>query len=335
MKKFISIILVILMLTSSLVMFSSALSYKEEEAFTYNWLEEEQAWEVDGIRSSYENSIGYNTYKIPSSYDGSPIIGIAEEAFAKSKVSKIILADTIQYIEKNAFRGCEKLNTVCIPASVTYISRNAFNVSKHFTILYQGTKSQWSALVTDFTEVDLYYMSVYCNYDDGCYHLDTDRFDAVASTCYKLGREAYTYCNDCESIVGGGADIPMKNHTYNIFVWVDETTCTTDGLYYYKCSNDGCTSTSDYRVQSAMGHDSDGDWDGYCDRCGFDMTVGCEHEDTMHRGKCNKCHKDFTKECGHACHLNNGNGNGWYRFCLFFWRLFKFNRECKCGYYHY
>jgi hypothetical protein len=62
------------------------------------------------------------------------------------------------------------------------------------------------------------------------------------------------------------------------------------------------------------------------------QTVALGHEDNNHDGKCdNRCGYDFTKDCDHMCH----KGGFIYKFCLFFWKLFKMNKTCSCGMYHY
>lgn len=55
------------------------------------------------------------------------------------------------------------------------------------------------------------------------------------------------------------------------------------------------------------------------------------HTDKDHNGICDVCDENRTLGCGHFCH----DGGFRYKFCLFFWKLFKKNKECECGMYHY
>lgn len=89
-------------------------------------------------------------------------------------------------------------------------------------------------------------------------------------------------------------------------------TCEKAGSYVetVKCLNCGDVLTSEMKNAPALGH-ADDNHDGNCDR--------------------DNCNYDFTRNCGHLCH----KGGFWYKLCLFFWRLFKTNKECSCGMYHY
>ena len=58
------------------------------------------------------------------------------------------------------------------------------------------------------------------------------------------------------------------------------------------------------------------------------------HTDKDHNGRCDVCDEDRTLGCGHICHKGGIEGF-FYKIALFFWKLFKTNKECSCGMYHY
>ena len=55
------------------------------------------------------------------------------------------------------------------------------------------------------------------------------------------------------------------------------------------------------------------------------------HTDKDHNGRCDVCDADTTIGCHHFCHT----GGFFYKIARFFWKLFKTNKECECGMYHY
>lgn len=72
-----------------------------------------------------------------------------------------------------------------------------------------------------------------------------------------------------------------------------------------------------------------------CMDCGVTMEQAygstLPHPDKNHDGRCDVCNEDLTISCGHLCH----RGGFFYKIALFFWKLFKTNKECACGMYHY
>ena len=86
-------------------------------------------------------------------------------------------------------------------------------------------------------------------------------------------------------------------------------TCTEVGWKPYQTC-ESCT-YSTYVELSATGH-VDADNDGECDNCGIDLTEGCS--------------------C--ACH-KKGIANFFFKILLFFQKIFRKNKVCNCGVYHY
>ena len=63
------------------------------------------------------------------------------------------------------------------------------------------------------------------------------------------------------------------------------------------------------------------------------------HEDANNNGKCDTCNatvkNDASDSCGCACHKESGFMKFIYKILRFFWKLFKINKTCGCGYTHY
>ncbi|MDR1465890.1 MAG: sigma-70 family RNA polymerase sigma factor [Oscillospiraceae bacterium] len=74
--------------------------------------------------------VQYNGYGgmvvVPYQLNGSPVIGIASEAFRGSKVTIVYIAEGIQSIGNGAFCDCKDLYLIHIPATVKAIGENAF-----------------------------------------------------------------------------------------------------------------------------------------------------------------------------------------------------------------
>ena len=65
--------------------------------------------------------------KIPDTVEGRKVSAIGESAFYyQTLVTKVVLPDTVEYIDNFAFAGCVSLETIVIPASVKWIGELAF-----------------------------------------------------------------------------------------------------------------------------------------------------------------------------------------------------------------
>ena len=132
---------------------------------------------------------------------------------------------------------------------------------------------------------------------------------AVAPTCTKTGLTEGKYCSRCNKDLVAQQVVPAKGHNFANYYSNNNATCTADGTKTATCAN-GC-GTRDTVTDTGSKK---------------------AHIDNNHDGKCdNGCGHDFTAGCGHMCH----KGGFWYKICLFFWKLFRTNRECSCGMYHY
>lgn len=74
---------------------------------------------------------------------------IGEHAFSESAITEIRLPSKITEIKMRTFAGCKSLKTIIVPAAVTKIGYDAFNVCTSLTgIFFEGTQEQWNGIET-------------------------------------------------------------------------------------------------------------------------------------------------------------------------------------------
>lgn len=79
-----------------------------------------------GFKSQYTNTYP-KTIKIPTKYNGFPVVKIAKEAFInRTMLTKVILVDGIREIAASCFSNCNSLLSITIPNSLTTIGGSAF-----------------------------------------------------------------------------------------------------------------------------------------------------------------------------------------------------------------
>ena len=120
-------------------------------------------------------------------------------------------------------------------------------------------------------------------------------------TCSSVGYKSHhcVYCDEKKDVT----TIDKLAHTYSITN--TPPTCTNKGSNTYTC---GCGYTYTETIE-AKGHDFDGS---VCKNCGFDKAASCS---------CN-CHK-------------SGIAKIIFKIILIFQKIFKTNKQCDCGAYHY
>lgn len=124
----------------------------------------------------------------------------------------------------------------------------------------------------------------------------------------------FSLADDCEICAEWISKNNRKDlHSFSEYKSNGDATCLSDGTKTARCNNTLYCDMEDtiQDVGSKKGH-SDSDKDGVCNECGTDFTIGC----------------------GHICHKGGIEGF-FYKIALFFWKLFKTNKECSCGMYHY
>ena len=163
----------------------------------------------------------------------------------------------------------------------------------------------------------IYYKCSTCTaerYWNGSYDRDnhqggTEIRYATQAKCDISGYTGDLYCKGCGQPLEYGETIPAKGHSFN-YHSDGNATCYRDGTKSAWCSN-MCGIKNTVQDEGSMLPHTDENRDGFCDR--------------VH------CRADTTNGCTHSCH----KGGFFYKIALFFWKLFKINKECACGVYHY
>lgn len=132
--------------------------------FYFSSLDDENTWIVDRDRDTTRTEA-----LIPSTWCGSPVVAIANEAFSGCRdLRKVIIPNSITSIGFASFGNCSSLTRIFIPSSVTSISDGAFIGCSNLTIYCEapskpdGWDASWNSsnrpvvwgVVTDFIEVN-------------------------------------------------------------------------------------------------------------------------------------------------------------------------------------
>lgn len=74
---------------------------------------------------------GAESIVIPEKYRGLPVVGIARGAFSGcTKLSEVVIPETVKTIESDAFYGCSGLVSITLPAGLTALGEGAFTNCK-------------------------------------------------------------------------------------------------------------------------------------------------------------------------------------------------------------
>lgn len=107
-------------------------------------LMDENGFKYTAYENGYAVSAGTNRYisgeiVIPSTFNGKPVLSIAQRGFGECSASSIILPSTLINIQDHAFEICNYLFSITIPQSVTSIGSFAFAHSERLrTIMIEG-----------------------------------------------------------------------------------------------------------------------------------------------------------------------------------------------------
>ena len=166
-----------------------------------------------------------------------------------------------------------------------------------------------------------------------------DSKEAKAPTCTEPGYEAYEYCTACTYTTYKA--VSAKGHSYIPEVTTPATHLQ-EGVKTFTCS--GCNHSYIGKIDKTPDHTyiASGTTAADCENKGFTTydcacgdsyngdyvdALGHDYED----GICTRCGDDKASNCSHMCHKNNFI----WKILLFFFKLFKIQRECECGIAHY
>ena len=323
--------------------------------YDYDW--NNRPWE------SYEDKI-----KTVIINDGVTTIGDFAFYYC-TNLKSVTIPNGMSMINDSAFYACESLTSIIIPDSVTTISDYAFRYCglMSITIPDSVTTIGWATFANCYNLKSIivdsnnqYYSSDECGvllnkykttliqYPIGNERKDYTIPDSVTrigdwafGECQSLtnviisdnvttiGLSAFYWCDNLadvfysgteeqwETISIGGENYALLRSTihYNYHMHkynkvITYPTCTEQGYTTYTCE---CGDTYIDNYVDVTGH-ADHDGDGYCD---MDNEL-----------------LDATKNCSCNCH-KSGISNFFFKFALFFQKIFGSNKTCSCGVAHY
>ena len=177
------------------------------------------------------------------------------------------------------------------------------------------------------------------------------KLDYLASTCTRDGysKSTCTVCGKTEERVH-----QKLGHNFSGETVIIEPTCTGQGSKNVKCIR--CDEIKLVETYGAAGHNyitlseavyptctlPGKDVSKACVKCGLEVpgTVipALGHTEPNEEGKCSVCSAlvyDGSKYCSCLCHNDSFIMKFIYKIALFFWKLFKMNPACDCGFEHY
>ena len=151
------------------------------------------------------------------------------------------------------------------------------NTAKHneeFPITVSYTPNNFEIIDKDANEIDFAIengkISVYCS------HKDTVYFPAVASTCIKHGRRAYTLCNDCGNVISGdSSELPFADHVGEA-TCVSKAVCKVCGVSYGEIDSNNHKNTHVVGHKDATCCEKGYTGDVFCDDCQKTVSVSTE-----------------------------------------------------------
>ena len=152
---------------------------------------------------------------------------------------------------------------------------------------------------------------------------------AVSATCTKNGLTAGIYCYTCKKHILKQETVPSKGHDYpdswSVKLYPN---CEFEGTKIKVCSR--CGATQEMSIPKTA--HTDGDENGKCDFCGKKLTAS---DPVAPNGPEYPGDSDSAvKNCSCNCHAK-GIKNFFFKIGLFFQRIFRANKVCKCGINHY
>lgn len=112
-------------------------TYEDGKCTVCNYIEEtdvgleytdstQTAWRVLKSDSNYDPLKNLKYIRIPSEWNGKPVVEIGKDAFLEYSVVEVVIPDSVTKIGNYAFKNCANLTSVVIPEAVTSIGDEAF-----------------------------------------------------------------------------------------------------------------------------------------------------------------------------------------------------------------
>ena len=194
MKKFLTLILSIIMLVSVMPM-SLSVAAETEDGFEY---------EINGGKitiSAYNGSA--SEVIIPDTIEGYPVTIVGSGLFCgNSTITKVTLGKNVEKIGNLAFGYCSLLAEITIGTSLKEVGKNAFLAINNLVINYEGSPEQWEVLVANAKAGNNILSTATKNFYFG-HDCSTGKHILVkvpekAPDCTENGNDEYWDCRFCE-----------------------------------------------------------------------------------------------------------------------------------------
>lgn len=261
--------------------------------------------------------------------------------FIDGKIDNLVIPEGVSVIKKGAFYPAVFTN-VSLPSTLKEVE-NPREFYGARSLKYAGTAEEFEELGLEFNYLEKEDIQFFvCSETGETHDIDSNTIVVYEPTCSAEGLKRND-CKNCRYAVKQYTPIDPNNHPYGRWITVKEATCTAKGQERYTCS---CGNYDVYRDIALKNHSFIHNTEAAtcttgradvktCYYCGHTernyVSDALGHNDNNHDGRCDRCNEDTTKNCKHICHKNNF----FYKIALFFWKLFKINKECSCGIYHY
>ena len=151
---------------------------------------------------------------VPSEYNGKPVKGIAKLAFYRClKVVRVVLPDTVEKINEEAFRGCESLYAVYPGKNLSLISEKAFygcSVLRFFPSASVKTIAKQAFFGADMSGFSVPDTVEYIG-EEAFSFANIVSVEIPAATSY-IGTRAFANCADIDEI-----SVDENNATYSSY----------------------------------------------------------------------------------------------------------------------
>lgn len=255
------------------------------------------------------------------------------------------ISDGVEVAECKWYDKCKATSRNTLPATGEHVWETVSSKIVFGQCDKEGYKEYKCTSDPECTEATRVVLPIDPDYHNSGYNYDVNKKEA---TCCAEGYTGDLTCIGCNKVLVEGEVIPATGNHPGLRKSENAGTCVKKGSISYYCTlsdkliskettttdpNNHYVITVNYTPSSCTKKGYTGDRQcQYCDKIiEKGRTIEYDRHDVGANGKCVKCGTDVTYGCGHLCH----KGGFWYKFCLFFWKLFKTNRYCSCGMAHY
>ncbi len=221
MKKLVSILLVLTMVLSLTVSFTSCDGDKQEirddKGVIYQILGDGSYAEVVGYDSTLTEVV------IAAEIKGVPVTKIRHQAFRSKEITSIEIPDSVTYIGEDAFMFCSKLESIIVDENNTHyksIDGNLYNKDATTLIKYAEAKKDFTT-PESVTTIGEYAVS-------GCAFTNI----SISENIEKIGKLAFSYCIRLESFAISDSVTSISTDAFDGCMALKSITVDENNTYY-------------------------------------------------------------------------------------------------------